>query len=458
MYDLIIIGSGPGGFEAIMTALRKKLNIAVVEKGKLGGNCLNRACIPTKYFWSGAHSYQKLPLFEKYGIDLSYKKISFTEAKKNKDSAIAFLRKSFIQLLKIKNVPVYKGVGRIIDKNKVKITYSDGKEDVIEGKYILIATGSKPSSIGGLIPDDKFIISTEEFLEKLETLPDKIVIIGGGVAGCELAYISAVYGSKVTIIELKDRLLPLRSISPEVSRNLQRRFKKLGINFHLNRFVKKYEIVDEKIIITLSDGSELIADKILLSVGRIPNTDIDDLGLVKDEKGYIAVNEYLQTSIDNIYACGDVISSPMLAHVASYEAKVAVHNMFASEKKKVDYSILPWAIYTAFEVSHVGLNEIEAKESGIEVISGYYTFTYNEKAVDEYENEGFVRLVFEKDSKRLIGATIIGKEAGELIHILAIAIKKGLTAEDLHNFIFFHPSLSEIFSHATYDVVIGKLF
>ncbi|SNZ04120.1 dihydrolipoamide dehydrogenase [Persephonella hydrogeniphila] len=459
MYDLIIIGTGPGGYEALLNALRLKLNVAVVEKSKLGGNCLNRACIPTKYYRAGSHTIEKLDKLEKYGIQLEVKGISFKEAKKHKDEAIAFFRKSLSQLLKSKKTPVYRGIGKIIDKNKVEIIKEDGTKEIIEGKYILIATGSVPTSVGGIIPDGEYILTTENFIEDLEELPEQLAVIGGGVAGCELGYIASVYGSKVTVIEIKDRLLPISSISTEVSKNLMRKFKKAGIDIRLNVYVKEYSVENGKVKLILSDGNEIVVDKVLLSVGRKPNTEnIDEIGIEKDERGFIKVNDYLQTNFENIYACGDVVNSPMLAHVAAYEARVAVGNIFGKEKRKRDYSIVPWAIFTAFEIAHVGLTEEEAKEKGIETVSGYYPYTYNEKAVDELEPEGFVRLVFEKNSKQIIGASIVGIEASEIIHIMAYAIKNKMTAQEVHDFIYFHPSLSEIFIYATYDIVVGKLF
>ncbi len=459
MYDLIIIGSGPGGYEAIMTALRLKLNIAVIEKDKLGGNCLNRACIPTKYYRAGSHFIEKVKKAEKYGLNLEIRSISFKEAKLHKDQAIGFLRKSLSQLLKAKKTPVYRGIGKIIGKNRIEITKEDGSKEIIEGKYILIATGSVPTSVGGINPDGEYIITTEDFMEKLEEIPETLCVIGGGVAGCEIGYIASSYGSKVTIVEIKDRLIPISSISLEVSRNLQRIMKKKGVDLRLNRYVKECSIQDGKVRLVLSDETEITVDKVLLSVGRRPNTsNIDEIGIEKDERGFIKVNDYLQTNFENIYACGDVVNSPMLAHIASYEARTAIKNMFMDKKEKRDYSVVPWAIFTAFEIAHVGLTEDEAKEKKIQIISGYYPYTYNEKAVDELESEGFVRLVFDKDSKKILGATVVGIEASEIIHLMAYALKNGMTAEEIHNFIYFHPSLSEIFLFATYDVVLGRLF
>ncbi len=459
MFDLIIIGTGPGGYEAIMTALRMGLNIAVVEKDKLGGNCLNRACIPTKYFRTGAHLVEKLNVMNEYGILLSDYKLDYTKAWEGKEKAVGFLRRSLEQLLKAKKTPVYKGVGKIIGKNKVEITKLDGTKETIDGKYILIATGSVPVSVGNIKIDGEYVLSTEDYMDKLISLPGRVLVVGGGVAGCELGYIMNKYQTEVHIVELMDRLLPSPIISKEISRFLQRKFKKLGINTYLNTTLDEYKIENGEIRCKLSNGEELTVDKILLSVGRKPNThSIDSIGIEKDERGFIKVNEYLQTNYDNIYACGDVLNSPMLAHVASYEARVAVNNMFNKDKEKVDYSLVPWAIFTAYEIAHVGLNEEQAKEKGIETVSGYYPYTYNEKAVDEHESEGFIRLIFEKNSQKIIGASVVGIGASEIIHEVAFAIKNGYTAKELHEFIYFHPSLSEIMIYATYDIVVGKLF
>ncbi len=458
MFDLIILGLGPGGFEAALTALRKGLSIAVIEKDKLGGNCLNRACVPTKYFWIGAHYIEKLNILDEYGIHITDYQINYSKAWEGKEKNISFLRKSISQLFKAKKVPIYKGEGKIIDRNKVEITKEDGTKEIIEGKYILIATGSKPIAIGNLVPDGKYILTTEEYMDNLKELPESLLIVGGGVAGCELGYISSRYGTKVHIVEIKDRLLPVPFISMEVSKFIMRKFKQLGIKYYLETTIKDFSIKENKINVSLSTGETLEVDKILLSVGRKPNSDIDTIGIEKDEREFIKTNEFLQTSMDNIYACGDVVNSPMLAHVAMYEAKVAVHNIISGNSKKVDYSLIPSAIFTALEVGHIGLTEEQAKEKGIETLTGYFPFMYNDKAVDEHEKEGFVRLVFEKETKKIIGASIVGSSASELIHIIQLAIKNQMTAEELHEFIYFHPSLSEIFSYATYDVAVGKLF
>ncbi len=458
MYDLIILGTGPGGFEGALTALRKGLNIAVVEKSKLGGNCLNRACVPTKYFWVGAHTIEKIPVLSEYGIDIQKYSVDYKKAWEGKEKNISFLRKSIAQLFKAKKVPVYKGEGKITGKNTVEIKKEDGTVEYIEGKYILIATGSKPIAIGNLIPDGDYILTTEDYMDRLKELPESILVVGGGVAGCELGYIMRSYGVDVHIVELKERILPVPFISEEAARYIMRKFRQSGIKTYLKQTVEDYQIKDGKVYVKLSDGEELVVDKILLSVGRKPNTDIDSIGIEKDERGFIKTNDYLQTNIENIYACGDVVNSPMLAHVAMYEAKVAVNNIVNGNHKKADYSLIPSAVFTALEIGHIGMTEEQAKERGIETVTGYFPFMYNDKAVDEHEKEGFVRLVFEKNSKRIIGATVVGVSASELIHILELAIKKKMTAEEIHEFIYFHPSLSEIFAYATYDVAVGKLF
>ncbi len=458
MYDVIILGFGPGGYEATSLALRKKLKVAVVEPKKLGGNCLNRACIPVKYLWTGAKNIEKLNKFNKYGINIENFNVNYSEAFKNKDEAIKYLRKSLKQLLKTKKVPVYKGYGKIIDKNKVLVIDKEGNEEVIEGKNIIIATGSKPISIGNIKLNEEYILSTDYLLEKLNKLPEKLLIVGGGVAGVELAYTLSRYGAEIHIVEIQDRLLPLRNIPKDVSRFLQRKFKELKINYYLNTTILDYKITNNKIEVNLSNGENLVVDKIILSVGRKPNTeDIDEIGIEKDERGFIKVNEYMQTNYENIYAIGDVVNSPMLAYVSYLEGKVAIKNI-TGETAKADYRFIPYAIFTAQEIAVVGLTEEEARGKGIKTISGMYPFSYNEKAVDENDTEGFVKLIFEKETKKLIGGYIVGHGASELIHHIEFALKSGYTAEDLHNFVYFHPSLSEIFSYASYDIAEGKLF
>lgn len=459
MYDLIVIGMGPGGYEAVLTALRKKLNVAIVEKGKLGGNCLNRACIPTKYLRSGAHTVEKLSKIKSYGINIDSYNLDYKTAFENKDRAIGFLRKSLEQLLKSKKVPVFNGKGKVIGQNQVEVSYPDGKTQILEGKNIIISTGSYPASVGKLIPDGKYIITTEDYMENLNTLPESMLIVGGGVAGCEIGYIAKTYGCNVYISELQDRLLPSDIISPEISKNLLKKFNSIGIKTFFNTTVEDFSIENEKINVKLSNGENISVDKILLTIGRKPNTnDIDTIGIEKDEKGFIKVNNHLQTNFENIYAIGDVVNSPMLAHIASYEAKIVLNNITSVEKKSPDYNLTPWAIFSGYEIGHIGLNEEIAKKQGIEVVSGYYPFMYNEKAVDELDSEGYVRLYFEKNSKKILGADVVGLGASEIIHQIAVFIKEGYTAEEVHEFIYFHPSLSEIFAYASYDIAVGKLF
>ena len=458
MYDLTIIGYGPGGYEASLLALRKGLKIAVVEESKLGGNCLNRACIPTKYYWNGAKFLEKLEIFNNYGILIEKKGIDFHMAFEKKNEAIKYLRKSLRQLLKSKKVNIFKGRGKIIDRNKVLVVDKDGDKKIIETKNILIATGSKPISIGNLKLDNNYIISTDYLLEKMDSLPSSILIVGGGVAGCELGYILKSYGVDVYIVELKDRLLPSKDTSKDISKYLLRKFKKLGIKTYLNTTVEDYEIRDSKVLVKLSNGKNLEVDKILLSVGRAPNTsDIDEIGIIKDERGFIKVDEYMRTNYENIYACGDVVNSPMLAYTSSLEGKVAVKNIIG-ENVKINYGYIPYAIFSAYEISYIGLNEETANEKNIEIVSGLYSYSFNEKAVDEGETDGFIKLFFNKENKKFVGGYILGASASELIHLLEVALKEGYTAEDLHHLIYFHPSLSEIIPFASYDVAEGKLF
>ena len=238
-YDLIIVGMGPGGYEATLTALRMGLNIAIVEKDKVGGNCLNRACIPTKYFRTGAHIIEKIKHFPEYGIFIDNYNLDYSKAWEGKEKAIGFLRRSLEQLLKAKKTPVYKGTGKVIDKNKVEITKSDGSTEIIEGDYILLGVGSVPTAIANIVPDGEYVLTTEDYMDKLTQLPEKVLVVGGGVAGCELGYIMNKYGTEVHIVEIMDRLLPSPIISQDISRYLLRKFKQLKINTYLNTSLKE---------------------------------------------------------------------------------------------------------------------------------------------------------------------------------------------------------------------------
>ncbi len=457
MYDLVIIGSGPGGYEAVLTAVRKGLKVALVEKDKLGGNCLNRACIPTKYYAAGSHIIEKLPFFKRYGIEIENRGVSFKDAYEGKNEVIYRLRKSFLKLLKTAKVDTIKGKGFITGEKEVLVK---GKEEkILKTKYILIATGSKPTKLGNLTPDNEYILTTDYFMEDLDKLPDRLLIVGGGVSGCEIASIARRYGSKVHVVELQDRLLPSPSVSRFISNMLLKKFKKLRIEVHLKTSVKDVEKTNNGLRVILSNGEVIEVDKILLSVGRVPNSEVDNLGIQKDERGFIKVNQYLQTNYPNIYAVGDVINTPMLAYTAQHEAKVALYNILNPNKKKTPiYEPLPFAIFSAYEIGYVGENEDTAKEKGIEIEVGQYTYTFNEKAADEFETDGVVKLIFEKSSKKLIGGYIVGYNASELIHEIQLMIKAGYTVEEVHEHIYFHPSYSELLTFASYDIAVGKLF
>ncbi len=457
MYDLIIVGAGSGGYEGAMYAHRRGMKVALVELSPetVGGNCLNRGCIPSKYMRHGAHMLEKFSKLKDYGISIKGYDLSMQDLRRGRDRVVVSIREGFKKFAEQLRIPIFYGKGRLKDKNTVVIEPSG---DEIKGKYILLATGSSTTSLGNLVPDGKYVYDTDQ-IWSLEEFPKRILIVGGGAVGVEFAYIFRMYGSEVILVELKDRLLPSPDIPEESSRYLARKLKKLGVDIRLKATVQRWEAFQGGIKALLSNGQEVEADLILLGVGRKPNTEelgLEDLGIEKDSRGFVRVNSHCQTNVENIYACGDITSPLMLAHKSMYEAKVAISHMLGEGDIKRDESIVPKIIYSAYEVASVGLTEEQAEEEGYTVKVGVVSFIPNPKAMDDGENEGFVRIVVSEDGS-ILGCHIVGPNAGELLHQVLHVMKAGLKVEFLSKAMYSHPSLSEAIGQASMEVYFGPI-
>lgn len=457
MYDLIIVGVGSGGYEGALYAHRRGMKIALVELSPetVGGNCLNKGCIPTKYMRHGAYMLDKFSKLRDYGISIKGYDLNMQELKHGRDRVVVSIREGFKKFAEHLRIPIFYGKGVIKDQNTVVIEPS-GKE--IKGRYILLATGSSTMALGDLVPDGRYIYDTDQIWE-IEDFPKRILIVGGGAVGVEFAYIFRMYGSEVILVELKDRLLPSPDIPEESSRYLARKLKKLGVDIRLNTTLKSWEPSEDGVKALLSNGQEIRADFILLGVGRRPNTEgigLEKVGIERDSKGFIKVNPYCQTNVPNIYACGDITSPLMLAHKAMYEAKVAISHMLGEEDRKRDERILPKIIYSAYEIASVGLTEEEAEEEGYHVKVGVVSFVPNPKAMDDGENEGFVRIVADREG-RILGCHILGPNAGELLHQVLHVMKAGLGVDFLSKAMYSHPSLSEAIGQASMEIHFGSI-
>ncbi len=457
MYDLVIVGAGSGGYEGALYAHRRGMKVALVELSPetVGGNCLNRGCIPSKYMRHGAYMLDKFQKLPEYGIFLKGYDLNMQRLKEGRERVVLTIRENFKKFAEHLKIPIFYGKGFLKDANTV-VVEPEGIE--LKTRYILLATGSSTASVGNLVPDGRYIFDTDQ-IWSLEDFPKRILILGGGAVGVEFAYIFRMYGSEVVLVELKDRLLPSADIPEESSRYLARKLKKIGVDIRLKTTLKGWEVVGSQVKAFLSDDSEVQADLILLGVGRKPNTEgigLEQLGIEKDSRGFVRVNQFCQTNIPNIYACGDITSPLMLAHKSMYEAKVAISHMLGDKDMVRNERLVPKIIYSAYEIASVGLTEDQAEEEGYEVKVGVVSFVPNPKAMDDGENEGFVRLVASEDGK-ILGCHILGPHAGELLHQVLHLMKADLGVDFLSKAMYSHPSLSESIVQAGMEVHFGPI-
>lgn len=427
-FDLVIIGSGPGGYVAAIRAAQLGAKVGIVEKDEVGGTCLNWGCIPTKSLINSLETICDKP--------------NYPEINLRKNEVVKKLRTGIEGLFKARKIELIKGIGQLRDQNIADIIDTEGKSiEQLRGKNIIIATGSRPLELSNLKFNGHNIVSSNEIIN-LKEVPKDLIIIGGGVIGCEFANIFWRLGTKVTIIEMMEMILP--GIDKEISRKSEIIMKKKGITVLTKTKVGKCNSSSELATISLSDGSTLSAQKILVCVGRRLNS--DNIGLeklnIKTENNKILVNQYLQTNIDTIYAIGDVIGGLLLAHLASYEGIATVENILG-EKKELDYRVVPNCIFTHPEIGCVGLTEETAKQMGTEIKIGRFPFTALGKAQVIGKTDGFLKIIAEAKSDKILGAAILGPGATELIATIATAMQFGATAKQLSRIIFPHPTLSE---------------
>jgi len=456
--DLVIVGAGSGGYEAGLYAYRRGLKTVLVELSPetVGGNCLNKGCIPSKFMRYGAHLLERFKVMERWGIIPPDPSLNYSSLKKHREEVVVTIRENFKKFAGQINLPIIYGRGIIEDRNTV---YIEGTGERIKTRFILLATGSRPSGAGNLIADGKKVLDTDQIWD-IEDFPKRVLIVGGGAVGVEFAYIFRAYGCEVVLVELQRRILPVDDIPEDSARYLGRKLKQLGVDIRTKTSVESWESVPSGVRASLSDGTQVEADFILLAVGREPNTrslGLEEVGVELDGKGFVKVNEFSQTTVPNIYACGDITAGPMLAHKAMYEGKIAINHMLGGMEWKRDERIIPKIIYSAFEVASVGLTEDEAEDEGYEVKVGVTSFVPNPKAMDDGENEGFVRIVSDEESGRILGCHIVGPNAGELIHQVVHMMRAGLDVEFASKTMYSHPSLSEAIGQSASEIFYGPV-
>lgn len=447
--DLAILGAGPGGYVAAIRAAKMGIKPVVIEKEYLGGVCLNWGCMPTKALFHVAQVVEEIKKAGEFGININDYSIDFKKIMKRKDEIVKTLRRGLEFHFRKNKIDLVNGEGKLVDTDKILVETNKGASLEISAKNIIIATGSSPSQIPPFDFKEEGILTNRKVLS-LEELPSSILIVGGGVIGCEFANIFSSLGSKVTIVEVLPRILSTEA--EEVSQLIKKIFNKRGIEIITNCSVDEVTGKNDKYICKMKDGKNITVDKILVSVGRRPNSTeigVEEVG-IKTERGYIKVDSYLRTNIENIYAIGDVIGGYQLAHVASEEGKVAIENILGKEKK-MKYDVIPWAVFTSPEIGTVGMNEKQAKEKNIKVCTGNFPFSSSGKALISGETEGFIKIVTDKETGQILGAQMIGPRASDLVHEVAVAMNGELLVDDIVNTIHSHPTISEAVMEAAED-------
>ncbi len=456
-FDIIVIGGGPGGYVCAIRAAQLGLKTACVEsRGALGGTCLNVGCIPSKSLLNLSENFHKAKKnFFNQGIEVSDVKLNIEKMMNNKNKSVQTLTKGVEFLFKKNKVSYLRGKGVIFSSSSV-VVYDQGKKTSYNAKNIVIATGSSAVSLPGVKIDEKNIISSTGALS-LSSVPKSLVVIGGGYIGLEMGSVWKRLGAEVTVIENLPFITP--GMDREVSNEFQKILTKQGINFKLNSKVLSITDTGSEVKIEYQNNEKnnkhiILADKTLIAVGRKPYTEglnLDKVGVKKDNKGRIKVNKKFQTNIKNVFAIGDVIDGPMLAHKAEEEG-IAVAELLAGQSGHVNYDVIPGVIYTSPEVAYVGKSEEQLKKEGIQYKIGKFPFLANSRAKVNNETEGFVKILAESKSDRVLGVHIIGPHCGDMIAEMALAMEFGASAEDIARTCHAHPTHTEAIKEAALAV------
>ena len=458
-YDLVVIGTGPGGYVCAVRAAQLGMKVAVVEKNAtLGGTCLNVGCMPSKALLHASEMFEEAAhSFAKMGVSVSAPKLDLPAMMNFKQQGIDGNVKGVDFLMKKNKIDVLKGAGKILGTGKVEVS-ADGKSQVVGTKNIVIATGSDIAQLKGIEIDEKRIVSSTGALS-LDKVPGRLLVIGAGVIGLELGSVWRRLGSEVLVVEFLDRILP--GMDGEVARQFQRLLEKQGFAFKLGSKVTGVDASSKTLLAKVEQaaggGAETIeADVVLVCIGRVPYTKglgLEEAGVALDDRGRVQIDSHFATSVKGIYAIGDVVAGPMLAHKAEDEG-VAVAEILASQAGHVNYDVIPGVVYTTPEVASVGKTEEELKQAGVVYTVGKFPFTANGRSKVNQTTDGFVKVLADAKTDRVLGVHIIGREAGEMIQEAAVLMEFGGSAEDLARTCHAHPTRSEAIKEAA--LAVGK--
>ena len=452
---ITVIGAGPGGYETAFYAAKKGAEVVLIEKDKLGGTCLNRGCIPTKAFLASYDTLEAVKNAKEYGIQVSGDvAVDYPAVVARKNKVMDILIKGIATTAKKLGVTVMEGTGSLVDKNTVKVTKADGSEELVTTDYIVLATGSVPVAPPVFKVDRKRVVTSDEILDFQEA-PESLILVGGGVIGCEIGQFLAGMGTKVTVVEALPRILA--PMDEDVSKQLAKQFKREKIKVITGDGISEVNPSEDHVDVTLASGKTLSAAYVLVAIGRAPNLkglNLEAAGVEMAERGRVAVDATMKTNVDNIYAIGDIVPTAMLAHVATKEGFVAIDNIMGTHKE-MKYHAVPGCVFTTPEIANVGTMEWQLQKEGKAAGTDYKTGSFELRALGKAQASGhlagFVKVIVDANDV-LIGAEIVGDRAADMLQVLTTAISLGLTAEQVADSIFPHPTMCEGIMEALHNI------
>lgn len=451
-YDIVVVGGGPGGYVCAIRAAQLGFKVACVDKNKIfGGTCLRVGCIPSKALLESSELVnQAKESFKAHGIVLPEVQVDLATMQRRKNRVVQTLGRGVGSLLKKNGVDGIQGTARMTAPGRIQVSTDEGTTE-ISASNVIIATGSEPASLPGVELDGRYVVSSTEALE-FEQAPERLVVIGAGAIGLELGSVWNRLGSKVTVLEYLNRILP--GADAEIAEAAQKILAKQGLDFQLGARVEGVEIREERCHVKIAESEDVVCDRVLMAVGRRPFTDglgLDEIGVVRDRRGFIEVDEHFKTNVDGVYAIGDVIGGAMLAHKAEEEG-VALAEMLKTGVGHIDYNTVPAIVYTHPEVASVGKTAEELEEAGVPFKVGRFPFMANGRAKAIGETDGLVKVLAHQKTDRILGVHIVGPHAGDLLSEAVVAMSFGASAEDLARICHAHPTLTEVIKEACLDV------